>query len=713
MKRLRFAFIPLLTAALLPAQYAPPQYPAQNGPARNPGQYNQGADDYDAGAAPEPGHGVARISVLNGEVSVKRGDSNDMVAAAINAPLMPQDRLLTSGESRAEVQFDNANMLRIGSNSDIRLASLDNGNYQIQVGIGTVTFRILHNSNSRVEIDTPSVSVRPTSVGVYRITVREDGSAEITVRTGVVEIVSQAGSEPLRAGQTMLARGTEADPEFQVVSAIGYDDWDRWNESRDHDLQRSESYRYVSPSITGAEDLEGHGRWVNEPGYGNVWAPSVDAGWAPYRNGQWVWGDYYGWTWVSADPWGWAPYHYGRWFYGSPGWCWYPGPSYYHHYWSPALVSFFGFGGHSGFGFGFGNVGWVPLGPREPFYPWWGRRAGFYNRGIVNNFNITNVYRNARYNGITGVGAGQFGRHTGQFVGVHASQLGQTGMVRGALPVNPDRSSMHFTNRTVNPGRFPQAGGSRFGAGNSPTGNFAQRGNANVSSGDHGWRRFGEPIHNGQPSGAGANAQAGRGFGSTVNRQPAPSGRFSSDGGWRRFNGSQPAANGGSVNRPQTSAPRYEAPAGSGYRGNGGSAQSVRISPPIVRNGSGSAGYTAPRNYSSPQNNGGAYRAPSYGGNNGGAYRAPSYGGNNGGAYRAPQNSGGHGGYRAPQNYGGGGSYRAPQSAPQSAPRSYSGGGGGGGNSRPSGGGGGGNRGGGGGGGGHSSGSGGHGDHRR
>ena len=35
----------------------------------------------------EPGRAVARISVLNGDVSVRRGDSGDVVAAALNAPL--------------------------------------------------------------------------------------------------------------------------------------------------------------------------------------------------------------------------------------------------------------------------------------------------------------------------------------------------------------------------------------------------------------------------------------------------------------------------------------------------------------------------------------------------------------------------------------------------------------------------------------------------
>src|SRR5437588_265627 len=74
----------------------------------------------DAVAEPEsdPSRGAARISLLNGEVSVRRGDSGDVVAAAINAPLVTQDRVLTASSSRAEVQFDSANMLRIGSNSE-------------------------------------------------------------------------------------------------------------------------------------------------------------------------------------------------------------------------------------------------------------------------------------------------------------------------------------------------------------------------------------------------------------------------------------------------------------------------------------------------------------------------------------------------------------------------------------------------------------------
>ena len=64
-----------------------------------------------------PERGVARISITGGEVSVRRGDSGDWVAAVVNAPLMVEDRVSTGTGSRAEVQFDSANLVRIGAHA--------------------------------------------------------------------------------------------------------------------------------------------------------------------------------------------------------------------------------------------------------------------------------------------------------------------------------------------------------------------------------------------------------------------------------------------------------------------------------------------------------------------------------------------------------------------------------------------------------------------
>lgn len=420
-----------------------------------------------------PEQGVARVSLVNGDVSIRRGDDGDWVSAAVNAPLVVYDHVLSGAGSRAEVQFDWANMLRLSSDTEVRISELESGRYQAQVSRGTVTLRVLRQSDASMEVDTPNISLRPVSQGTYRITVLDDGESEVTVRSGEAEAFTPRGVERVRSGRTMLVRGSASDPEYQVASAIAYDDWDRWNEERDRRLEQGRSYQYVSREIYGADDLDSYGRWINVPPYGWVWSPNdVGPGWAPYRDGRWSWLDWYGWTWVSYEPWGWAPFHYGRWFWGGgAGWCWFPGPVGYHHYWRPALVAFFGFG--HGVGFGFGNVGWVPLAPYEPYYPWYGRGwyGGFRNRTyidnsvhIVNNTNITNIYRNARVaNGVTAIGTGEFVRgQGGRAIEINHPEIQRAALMRGGMPVTPVSESLRVSDRPVRTANLPRSESARF-----------------------------------------------------------------------------------------------------------------------------------------------------------------------------------------------------------------------------------------------------------
>jgi hypothetical protein len=409
----------------------------------------------------DPEHGVARLSLLNGDVTVQRGDSGEVVAGELNAPVVELDHVLTGVGSRAEIQFDWANMVRLGPVSDVGIGELRTGDYLLQVAEGTVTFRVLRESDANVEISTPTVSVRPTEKGIYRITVRPDGATEITVRSGQAEIFTPRGSEILHSGKTMQARGRPSDPEYVIRSAIPRDDWDNWNDDRDRDLERSESYMYTSRSISGAEDLDAYGRWVYDSPYGYVWVPNVTASWAPYRVGRWTWVNYYGWTWVSGDPWGWAPYHYGNWYSSPYGWAWFPGEVRSSYYWKPALVLFFGWGNVSvgvsisaGTNWGYANIGWVPLAPYEVYQPWYG---GYGNTTIVNvtSVNIVNVYRNARQfngrNGVTCVPSTDFGRGRvtqDNFVRATNADLVRAGSVKGRVPLETTRESRRFSDRT-------------------------------------------------------------------------------------------------------------------------------------------------------------------------------------------------------------------------------------------------------------------------
>jgi hypothetical protein len=323
-----------------------------------------------------------------------------------------------------------------------------------------------------VEIDSPNVAVRPLRPGRYRMQVISDSETNVIVRDGEAEITTPQGSTRVQSGEMITVRGTDQ-PEYKVSSAPENDDWDRWNKDRDNVIRDAASWGHTNRYYTGANDLDAYGHWVYVPGYGNVWQPYQEATWAPYQAGRWVWEPYYGWTWVSYEPWGWAPYHYGRWFYYGSSWCWWPGPVYVHYrpLWSPAFVFFVGFGHHSGFGFG--SIGWFPVGPHDAFYPWYGR--GFNRVNVVNitNINVINVhggrrgefiaplavrgrqpyYSNASLaltnphirGSITSVSAENFGRggHEGWRHGVEEHELRDSKVMTANLPVVPSRESLH------------------------------------------------------------------------------------------------------------------------------------------------------------------------------------------------------------------------------------------------------------------------------
>ncbi len=549
----------------------------------------QGQPQAEQGDSPE--NGVARISFVQGNVSVRQGTSTEQTAAAINGPLMKDGAVITGENSQAEIQLDGVNLLRVAPGSEVRFGDLQYHRYPIQIAVGTATYRMLRDSDAEIEISLPAVAVRPSRAGSYRITVQPDGQGQITALSGEAEVYSAKGSQNLSAGQMMMVRGTEDNPEFQVVAAPAQDEFDRFNDRRDADLNRAVSPRYVSPDIYGTEQLDANGTWTNDPAYGNVWVPRVDPGWAPYQDGRWVYEPYYGWTWVSADPWGWAPYHYGRWYQGSYGWAWYPGPYVGRHYWRPALVGFFGWGGGVGVGvgvgFGYANVGWVPLAPFEAYRPWYGRSGV----GIVANVNVVNTYRNARFeHAITSVHSGDFGRgaiRRDNFVRPSMSEIARGGAVRGALPLTPARDSFRMSDRAVNTQGMPRANQSeRFFSRGSSAAAAGNRGQNSGGQSSGGWRRLDGPA-------SASGARTSNNFGNRTQGSGAPGGgaqgNARSGGGWQRLD--TPSGQGGNrgtgpgQSAPSTNSyrqPSY-APAQPAGQRQVAPQQPVRISPSIVR----------------------------------------------------------------------------------------------------------------------------------
>jgi hypothetical protein len=428
-------------------------------------------------AEDEPAPGVARVSLIHGDISTMRGDSGDWVASTVNAPIVAGDKISTGDRSQTEIQLDYANILRLASATQVKIAELARTRIQVQVAAGLINFSVLKGSEADAEIDTPNMAVRPLREGSYRVQVNSASETLLTVRDGEAEVSTPQGSTKVEKGHMITVRGTD-NPEYQTAEAPGRDDWDKWNKERDHEISDARSWQYANHYYTGVNELDRHGHWVNVPGYDWCWTPYVNLGWVPYRDGSWVWEPYWGWTWVSYEPWGWAPYHYGRWLSYNDYWYWWPGHHYYGFYptWAPAYVSFlgFGFGGHNwhfGFGFGFGSIGWLPLGPYDYYSPWWGYGNSYSVVNITNITNVTNVTNiigsrdrgNAHYTSnaeaaLTNARVrGAITRVPRNPQAVDEATLRQGQFIRGTLPAVPTRESLRPAGRAANADALAQA----------------------------------------------------------------------------------------------------------------------------------------------------------------------------------------------------------------------------------------------------------------
>src|ERR1700678_1946642 len=420
--------------------------------------------------------GVGRISMIHGPVSTQRGDSGQWSAAVLNQPVVMGDKISTGDGGRVEVQLDYANILRLGPNSQANISNFTKDFVQVQIAQGIADYVVFGESEAEPEIDTPNVAVHPAHQdGVFRIELRPDGDSVIIGRKGQAQISTPQGITDIKAGDMATVRGSGADARYKITAAPARDDWDNWNVERDRMIHNASGWQHTNKYYVGSEDLDAYGHWQNVPDYGQVWQPDEPEGWAPYRDGNWTWEPYYGWTWVGYEPWGWAPYHYGRWLSYGGAWGWWPGPvwgaGFYRPFWSPAYVSFFGFGGGWGLGLGFGwggwgGFGWLPIGPGDWFHPWWGGyggRFGWAGRGgygryggfaplRASGFSTVGHINDARVGGaMSAVNAGRFGAGRVTASAATHEQLSGARMMAGNLPVVPSRASLSASGRAAAP----------------------------------------------------------------------------------------------------------------------------------------------------------------------------------------------------------------------------------------------------------------------
>ncbi len=392
----------------------------------------------------DPPSRVARLNLMNGQVSFRPGSVEEWTAATLNYPLTTGDHLWSDAGSRTEMHVGST-AIRMGSETALAFLNLDDRTVQLSLTQGRLDVRLRSlGEDENFEVDTPNVAVTLLRAGDYRIDAdANNGITTVTVRGGDAQVTGGGAAFSIRPRESARITGTET-----VSQELGPmpppDEFDSWCSSRDLREDRLIlSARYVPRDMIGYEDLDENGVWVESPEWGWVWRPRVVvAGWAPYRFGHWAWVEPWGWTWIDDAPWGFAPFHYGRWAMFGGAWVWVPGrmvvgvrPVY-----APALVAFVG-GPRFGVAVGAGGVGmaaWFPLGPREPYIPAYHVSEVYVRQvNIMHVTNVTVINTNVRYVNQGVPGAVTVVSHE-TFVGarpVHAGMVAVDARVVAAAPV--------------------------------------------------------------------------------------------------------------------------------------------------------------------------------------------------------------------------------------------------------------------------------------
>ena len=241
-----------------------------------------------AGDDDPPGR-VGRVTESQGQAWVYDTDADEWVALQRNRPITSGSRIAVDGNARLEFRVGSTTV-RLAGASELEVRRLDDERIELFLLDGSAALRVRSQDVSReIEVATPEGRFTPRRTGHYRID-RRDGSSVATAWNGELHFENDDSALNVGAGRS-AEFWREANTTRYTWSESQNDEFADWVARANREDDRSGAVtRYVSPEMTGYEDLDRNGHWESHPEYGPVWAPTtVVAGWAPYRYGHWTW----------------------------------------------------------------------------------------------------------------------------------------------------------------------------------------------------------------------------------------------------------------------------------------------------------------------------------------------------------------------------------------------------------------------------------------
>ena len=197
----------------------------------------------------DPPDRVARLSFINGSVSLAPADSDDWADALLNRPITTGDRIWVDAGGRAEVQIGTSTV-HVDENTGLAFLTLDDDTLLMRLTDGAIAVHV--NSlerNETVQIETPNTTVQLREPGEYSIDTEEAGDRTIVkTRSGEAEVT---GADESQHGYLVGANEqgvfTGSDDLSSVMTQAGRrSSFETWAYEREARAEHSVAANYVA-----------------------------------------------------------------------------------------------------------------------------------------------------------------------------------------------------------------------------------------------------------------------------------------------------------------------------------------------------------------------------------------------------------------------------------------------------------------------------------
>ncbi len=298
--------------------------------------------------------------------TVRREGAQAPEPAVLNMPLGPGDVIRTSKERRVEIQFDNATIVRLDLDTELKIETimaqgLSSANQMTNLVLARGRLFVMYkqyNSRELFQVLTPKAAIKFKHNAVGIVALGADGATDVQVQYG--KAVALYGADLKTPKSLEIAAKERAtftpDNRFALGEPRPVDGFEAWNKAVNDDFEAlhegttmlPKPVQRLTPAVFYWAQRYGsrYGEWLFDDYFGYVWRPHYNDAypwgtWQPYYAGSW---SYYrnAMYWLPSEPWGWIPYHLGVWQWSSKrGWYWIPGSAF-----APAWVDWAFFGAY-------------------------------------------------------------------------------------------------------------------------------------------------------------------------------------------------------------------------------------------------------------------------------------------------------------------------------------------------------------------------------